>query len=256
MIASRLRVASILATLVASFVSVAQEGPAPGTLAEYLAANKDLEVQHDLIACAAGGHVGFTTRTPAPTSVFFYPVEGATDFRYFETPSAESDPGDYSLYRQMDKPIAPVFNGYLRRFVTDYTSRETWVVLTYLTPGVLHMSGHVRLKGNTKPTEFGPQLVEVLERGGDPVFKWRDGRIAENAIYFEVVSDPEGNLISGTYTTAKRFRFYDTSNVTHNIRDVNPAPSLTQGKSYVFTLMGVSRDNWVNLIARKEFTAP
>lgn len=226
------------------------------TLQAYLGQHADRERHGDLIACAAGGHVGFMIEGAAPTSVFFYPVEGATDFRYFETDSLSADPADYTLYKEVKKEVAPVFNGYLRRFVTDYTDRDTWVVVTYLTEGNLHMSGHVRLKITTKPTEFNPGLLAVETASGKPVFAWEDGRTPENAIYFEVVSDLENNLISGTYTHDRNWTFYDTSNVTTNIRDVTPPPSLISGQNYNFTLMAVSQDNWVNLIIRKEFTAP
>lgn len=228
----------------------------PSSLQRYIDSLASHEVKSDLIACAAGGHIGFTTEGPAPTSVFFYPIPGAEDFRYFETASLDADSTDYSGYKQIDKEVAPVFNGYLRRFVTDYTDRDTWVVVTYVTDGVLHLSGHVRLKVTTKPTEFAPENVGIGRKNGRLTFSWSDGRTPENAIYFEVVSDLEGNLISGTYTEEKHFTFYDTGNVTHNIRDVQPPPTLQSGQSYNFTLMAVSEDNWVNMIAREEFVAP
>lgn len=226
------------------------------TLQAYIDIHSDLEHVPDLIACAAGGHQGFTTEGPAPTSVFFYPVEGASDFRYFETQSLAVDPADHTQYTERTKEIAPVFNGYLRRFVTDYQDHEAWVVVTYLTDGILHRSGHVRLKGGTKPTQFGPELAQVSFEDGHPLFAWEDGRIKENVIYFEVISELGGDLISGTYTTDRHWRFYDTSNVTINIHDIDPPPALTPGQAYHFTLMAVSEDNWVNLIIRKEFTAP
>lgn len=226
------------------------------TLQAYLDANPQRAQTSGLIACAAGGHVGFTTDEPAPTSVFFYPVDGAENFRYFETESLDADAMDFTAYEEKKFEVVPVFNGYLRRFVTHYTTRETWCMITYETEGKIHLSGQVRLKGGTKPTEFGPQLATVTMEQGHPTFEWEDGRTPENAIYFEVISEKEGDLISGTYTTERRFRFYDTSNVTTNIRDITPPPSLRSGKEYDFTLMAVSRDNWVNLIVRKSFIAP
>lgn len=69
-----------------------------------------------------------------------------------------------------------------------------------------------------------------------------------------MVSDAAGNLISGTYTEQKHFQFYNLSNVVMNIHDVRPPPTLQTNATYTFTLMGVSEDNWVNLMAMKPFT--
>ena len=75
----------------------------------------------------------------------------------------------------------------------------------------------------------------------------------DNIIYFEVVADSLGNLVSGTYTYDKHWKFYDLSNVVLNIHDVTPPPELTPNAKYKFTLMGVSEDNWVHLAGEKEF---
>ena len=76
--------------------------------------------------------------------------------------------------------------------------------------------------------------------------------IPENVIYFQVISDTDNNLISGTYTIEKNFTFYDLDNVVFNITDPNANPTLEPNKTYNFTLMGVSEDNWVNLFMEKE----
>ena len=88
-----------------------------------------------------------------------------------------------------------------------------------------------------------------------PEFTWQDGAIVENVIYFQVIQDDRGDLLSGTYTFDKHFKFYDLSNVVLNIRDLQPAPVLEEGRSYKFIMMGVSEDNWVNLVMEKDFQA-
>ncbi|MFT4602312.1 MAG: hypothetical protein ACI857_002498, partial [Arenicella sp.] len=74
-----------------------------------------------------------------------------------------------------------------------------------------------------------------------------------NVIYFQVIADKHGNLVSGTYTINKFFNFYDLTNVVINIKEF-PIPFLDNGEHYTFTLMAVSDDNWVNVAATKEFT--
>jgi len=44
-------------------------------------------------------------------------------------------------------------------------------------------------------------------------------------------------------------------NVVLNVTPTNTTPILEIGKTYDFTLMGVSSDNWVNLIMDKKFIA-
>ena len=88
-----------------------------------------------------------------------------------------------------------------------------------------------------------------------PKFSWDDGRIKENAIYFQVISDDEGNLLSGTYTTDKHFTYQDSSNVVFDINRTWPS-DLIAGEDYNFTLMAVSLDNWVNLVIQKSFSIP
>jgi len=116
------------------------------------------------------------------------------------------------------------------------------------------LSNPIRLKLTSKPTQMANDLLDIRTNGTEPAFQWKDGAVKKNAIYFEVVSDPAQNLISGTYTVEKRWQFYHLDNVVMNIHDIHPPPVLNAGATYTFTLMGVSEDNWVNLMARKEFT--
>ena len=78
--------------------------------------------------------------------------------------------------------------------------------------------------------------------------------IDENIIYFQVISDVNGNFISGTYTVEKEFTFYDLSNVVFNITDTTALPVLELDTQYVVTLMGISEDNWVNVYMQKPFS--
>lgn len=221
-------------------------------LSEYIELNRDLE-QTDLIACAGGKDEGLSgNNTLAPTSIFFYPIEGASDFRYYETESI-SEGIDYSSYIRKELPSEPVFNGYLYKFNNEPFAGERMGIVTYKTPGKLHVCNPIRLKTNVKPTEVNADLVTIFENGVSPSFIWEDGAIPENVIYFQVISDLAGNLISGTYTFDKNFTFYNLDNVVLNITDESSSPVLEANKEYKFTMMGVSEDNWVNLLIETTF---
>jgi len=236
--------------LISSCVKLDQE---TGSLEDHLEDNytRSREI---LIACAAGDPNGFMGDSEIQTAVFFYPIAGATDYRYFETDNLE-DSADFTKYiEKTGYTDQPVFNGYLHRFNLPEFEGEKMVILTYKRQGNLHVCDPVRIKTNEKPSEINASLVTHTPNGTTPNFTWTDGVINENVIYFQVISDTLGNLITGTYTYDKTFTFGDYSNVVLNIKEEDPAPQLLPATTYNFTLMAVSEDNWVNLIAEMPFT--
>lgn len=231
----------------------------PQTLQQVVAAHPKYDAQQKVIACAAGGPEVAMGNDPFPISIYFYPPPGATNFRYFESDTADIQAQDLTQYREQvvdgkQLALAPMFNGYLRRFRHGPLAGEVWGVVSYELNGALVLCNPIRFKQATKPTQMGNDLVSVAATGTTPKFQWQDGRVKENTIYFQVVSDAAGNLVSGTYTEQKHFQFYNLSNVVMNIHDVQPHPTLRPDSTYTFTLMGVSEDNWVNLMAMKPFT--
>lgn len=227
---------------------------APQSLQQFMAEHPTVENSQKVIACAASGKEVSMGDEKFSISVYFYPVPGATDFHYFESSSVDMDAKDYSKYRPATLELAPVFNGYLRRFKHGPVTNEVWGVVTYQVNDRLILSNPIRVKLTTKPTQMANELVTIEAGVTEPKFRWQDGAVKENAIYFQVVSDAAGNLVSGTYTEQRHFQFYNLSNVVMNIHDVRPPPTLQTNTTYTFTLMGVSEDNWVNLMAMKPFT--
>ena len=227
--------------------------PLPSSnLAEYLEENPDMRLVRDsLIACAASMQ---DVNAEFPISIFFLPEGNASNFRYFETENIEDDNSDFGKYEEMVLGTEPVFNGYLRSFPRAAITENTWGLVTFERDGNIHASNPIRLKYNNLPTEYSSDLVTIDQSQPlSPLFTWEDGSIDENEIYFQVISESNGDLLSGTYTYEKSFRFYDLSNVILNIRDVEPVPILESGENYGFLLMAVSIDNWVNLIVEKGF---
>ncbi|SDX15756.1 hypothetical protein SAMN05444411_103225 [Lutibacter oricola] len=216
-------------------------------LETYVELNSTLELD-EVIACAASDKTNNNI-----SYIFYYPIPGATDIQYFETTTLEVNPNDFSQYFPIDYQQEPVFNGYLERFVRD-SDKEVWSIVTYITNGKLHKSNPIRLKHQTKPTEWTSNVNIDFTESTMPKFSWEDGTIKENAIYFEVISDEDNNLLSGTYTYDKWFQYYNLSNTVLNVTRTTP-PNLIVNNEYNFTLMAVSEDNWVNLVIQKTFTA-
>ncbi|WKN46201.1 hypothetical protein [Tunicatimonas pelagia] len=244
----------VLSLLALTFLGCEQQEVATldeSILADYIQLNRALD-RTDLIACAGGRPEGLLGDTASYISVFFYPIEGAYDFRYFESEQVD-DILNFSHYRAKELPDSPILNGYLRQFENPIFEGNRVGIVTYKTPGKLHVCNPIRLKFNTTPTEVNEALLTIEEQGVNPTFSWADGQIPDNAIYFQIVSDLEDNLISGTYTFERNFTFYDLENVVLNITDPNAMPALTPNQNYRFTMMGVSEDNWINLWLEQEF---
>ena len=218
----------------------------PQNLQEYLNFNSGL-LADEVIACAASDE--FDTSI---SYIFFYPINGASEIQYFETENTTVNEKDFSLYKRRDLPKEGVFNGYLERFVRK-DNKEVWSIVTYKTNGKLHKSNPIRLKHQTKPTEWNSLVSIDLTENTSPKFSWQDGIFNENVIYFQVVSNIDNDLLSGTYTNEKWFQYYELSNVVLNVTTEKP-PQLKVGSDYNFTMMGVSLDNWVNLVIIKRFS--
>lgn len=222
-------------------------------LEKYLQDNKCFLQSSELIACASSQPITEVDYNQYPISVFFYPIAGAYEFKYFETNDINTDILDYSKFIEKQLPSEPVFNGYLWRFKNSTIAQDVWGIVTYKVGSTIHICRAIRIKHYTKPTQFAPELITITDSLTYPKFMWNDGIVAENVIYFQVVSDTLNNLISGTYTYDKYFKFYNLSNVVLNIHNVIPIPQLSPATKYNFTLMGVSQDNWVNLVGIKSF---
>lgn len=217
-------------------------------LQEYMSLQNEVDVI-DVIACAASDRIDSDK-----TYIFFYPVLGATEIKYFETETTEVDKNNFSLYKEIELPKEPVFNGYLERFVR-ISDAEVWSIVTYKVNGVLRSAQPIRLKQQTKQTEWTNTAGIDFTENTKPIFSWSDGMIDENEIYFQVIADSENYLLSGTYTYDAYFQYYNLENVVLNVTRDRP-PKLFTMNNYNFTLMAVSIDNWVNLVVQKEFLIP
>ena len=204
-------------------------------------------VLDNVIACAA------SNANDDLISVFLYPREGVTNIQYFETKTAEVNKNDFTAYSERLFSTTDVFNGYLIKFDV-LADVEKWVIVAFDEEGKKHLSNPIRLKQNTKPTEYLPENITVDASTTMPNFTWQDGVYDDTKIYFQVVSDVDDNLFSGTYTFEKNFQYYKLDNVVLNITPDNP-PTLISSDTYNFSLLAVSEDNWVNQFSQVQFTS-
>ena len=218
----------------------------PDNLQEYLNLNVGL-IADEVIACAASDE--FDTSI---SNIFYYPVLGATEIQYFETEKITVNENDFSNYKRRTLEKEGVFNGYLEKFIRN-DANEVWSIVTYKTNGKLHKSNPIRLKNQTKATEWTTNVAIDFTQNTSPKFSWQDGAVKENAIYFQVVTNSTNDLLSATYTYDTWFQYYVLDNVVLNVTRETP-PVLEIGNEYNFVMMGVSLDNWVNLVIVNKFT--
>ncbi len=213
------------------------------TLSAYLF-NRIIE-NEAIIACAA------SDLNTNDVLVFYYPENGASNIKLYETIDAEVNSNVFANYSKIEIESIPFFNGYLEKIVRN-TPSEKWIIVTYELNNEIKISNPIRTRQISKPTIWSENISINQQEAGMPSFNWIDNEFDDNAIYFQVVSDTQGNLLSGTYTYENQFQYYNTSNVVLNITTQTP-PNLISGVSYNFTLMDVSEDNWVNTVIEKTF---
>ncbi len=198
-----------------------------------------------VIACAASD-----TETN-DVLVFYYPETGASNIRLYETIDAEVDGNMFSNYDRIEINPLPLFNGYLEKVVRSLQN-EKRIIVTFELNGEINVSNPIHVKQTSKPSVWSNDVSINQETAQMPKFVWENNAFNDNAIYFQVISDAQDNLLSGTYTYENQFQYYNITNVVLNITTQIP-PSLLIGSSYNFTLMDVSEDNWVNTIVQKTF---
>jgi hypothetical protein len=219
----------------------------PRNLEEYVALNLEKEID-TLLAFAGNANGNKNT-----TYIYFYPVNGAFNYRYYETENTTVDQTDFSNYKRRNLTDIPQFDGNFRRF-SNTSSDEVWCLVTYITAGKLHISEPIKTKNNIRQTEWTTEVDIDDSESLKPKFTWTDGTFAENETYFQVFTQSDDTFLSGTFTTEKTFQYYIDSNVIFETHTETP-PSLVIDDTYEFYVFGLSADNWINLVIQKSFIA-
>ncbi|WP_203255906.1 hypothetical protein [Hyunsoonleella ulvae] len=203
-------------------------------------------IEDEVIACAASDNV-----IPETVNVYFYPEEGATDFKLYE--SFADDGQDFSSYQIAPVNSQPLFGGALRFFQAH--SNCKWFVVVFKKENQIEISTPIRSKVTERPTVWSENTITINQEASlMPKFYWDVNSVAENAIFFQVMATKDLSFISGTYTTENNFQYYKLNNVVLNITQGVPPP-LVKDETYVLTIMDVSLDNWVNEVIMAPFIA-
>lgn len=213
-------------------------------LSQFLGAN-DFE-EDAVIACAASSESNTNL-----VNVYFYPEEGASDFKLYVTDEFQIDSQNFSAYNFIDLETKPLFNGALRFFETE--SNAAWFTVVYNLDGKVKVATPIKNKKKEQPTLWTNTLSINQQEKGMPLFSWDILSEENNAIFFEVLATDNLDLISGTYTYSNNFQYYKLENVVLNITKNTPQ-ELVSGNNYIFTVMDVSLDNWVNQVIMAPFT--
>ena len=198
-----------------------------------------------VIACAGNNS------TNSKVQVYYYPESGATNIHYYESDIA-NEKDNYASYKQVVLIENPFFNDYLRFFEKEFIS-EKWIIVTFEKENEIKVSNPIRLKQISKATQWFNDVKINVTEAESPIFDWSSVQDDQDAIYFQIVSDASNNLLTGTYTYDTYFQYYNVTNVVLNITTGIP-PHLIIGNDYQFTLMGVSEDNWINVLIQRPFT--
>ena len=219
----------------------------PRNLQEYIDASSNNGLG-DVIASAASSD-GDTSLS----YIYYYPEAGAEDIRYYEADSLNVDENDFSNYRRQNLTVTNIFDGKLQRF-SRTGDDENWCLVTYVLDGELHKSNPIRLKNATNPTSWTDEVTIEYPTTLTPKFTWSDFGVSDNVIYFEAISEVDDEtFVSGTYTLDKTFQYYDTSNVESSLNGSVTPDDLVEDTEYLFTMMAISDDYWVNTVILESF---
>lgn len=187
---------------------------------------------------------------PNTSYVYFYPVEGATNFQYFQTRSIQNVPTNLENYNTVDLEVEDVFGGTLKRFVR-VERQDAYCIVTYQANGVFYMSLPILLKNQQLGTTYRDVVSIDQTTPLKPSFEW--ATFGNNLAYFQVFTDLEEKFLSGTFTTVNAYQYGSTDNVISSL-NTNLPPALVSGQDYNFTMFAIDADFWSANIVEKTFT--
>lgn len=226
------------------------------SLLDYIEEHSELPTTNELIACAAGGKTGSLHDNLLPISLILKPHDnGISDLRYYKSTSPDIDPNNLDLFIEQEGTPSALLSGFLQRYRLAIPKNDHWLRVSFIANDSLWYCKPIRIKYHEQPTTLNnADCTITLTNPVEPLFEWGNLVHPDNVIFFQVVSDISNKTISGTYTTEPTFQFYKLSNVVLNVTPpLGPPPQLEAMEDYIFTLMGVSEDNWVNFLVEIPF---
>lgn len=241
---------SVLIFMVALLIFSCNKKAAQSDLEQFISENSGKSEDY-LIACAAGNLDAFMGNSDRPIRIFFYNVDGASSATLY-VKSNEGEKEEYRYYSRVDEAAETLFNGRMGFFSVSNNLAGKWVIVSYTSESNYHVSDPILLRADTHPTVDISNKIVFEGDSLQPEFNWHADPVKGNVIYFSLISNSADDFVSGVYTTEKNWNFYDVSNVVLNVTPTSN-PTLNAQESYVYTNMGVGKDNWVRTFGTKLF---
>lgn len=225
-----------------TFVGCSNDEIANEHLAQYLQ-SKNSKAE-SVIACAANNNNDL--------HIFFFPRFQTSNYRLYVS-NQPTNKTNFSKYKRIELNSEIAIANTIRAFKLNTLHQvETWAIVTFEENNTINYSNPIRLKHNTSPTIYNASVdinTDLLQ------FSWTNTLGKDNtpnAIFFRVLEDANQNLIAGTYSLENTYTYLDTTNEVLTITP-NNVKQLEKNTLYQFSVMGVSKDNWVNFISQKTF---
>ncbi len=183
--------------------------------------------------------------------IFVVVEENAEDIKFYETNSANVNPGFLSNYTLLEIQPTLSSSDILWKFRHNFL-REEWVIMTYRVENKIKLSSPIRIKNIIQQTQYLEDITINQEESTKPLFNWNVESYENNAFFFELMNNTEQEVLSLTLTNENRFRYFDLENVTLNLSNHIP-PNLVLGDSYEFIVLDISIDNWINTVYSNNF---
>jgi hypothetical protein len=225
---------------------VIEENFVPQNLEEYLEAN----TVNDTEKITAFGLSQNDSKEDS--FIYFYPVENARDFRYYETESLADENTDFNNYRRKFLDNDTDFGAQLRRF-SRKSSVDNWAIVTYEVDGQIYTSSPIKIEINSNATTYKTALTIVQTQTLLPAFTWENFETI-NTRYLTILSENNNAFVSGFFVNKENYQYKNDDGVIGNINSVS-LPDLILDDEYNITVYGLNENNWVNLVIRTSFEA-
>lgn len=228
------------------------------SLQSFISNNNLVEQLDSLIACAfSGDHAFLPEDLGADVRILSFSYFQEGEFIYFHSTDRVSASGDLDHYT-FRRPLGAgsVAEGFFEVLPMIQPAAGTFerMIVARVIGRTIYLSNPIFMRGADELTAAFPDALAIEnEAQGTPTFTWPETP-GNNAIFFQLLTQSDGQVVSATYTIDPEFTYYQPDNVVLNVSPGTPPAALpATGGPHRMTVMGVGDDNWVNFIRDTDF---
>ena len=225
---------------------VIEESFVPQNLEEYLKANT-VNTAQEITAFGLSEN-----SSKNDSDIYFYPIENARDFRYYETASLEQEKENLKNYRRKFLDNDTDFGAQLRRFSREDKS-ESWAIVTYEVDAQIYISDPIKVEIKNNQTRYETDISFVQTQTLLPIFNWSTFETI-NEQYLTILTENNNTFVSGFFVNQPSYQYKSDNGVIGNI-NTSDLPDLVLDDEYNIIVYGLNENNWVNLVIRNSFEA-